>query len=91
VLGGGSQLSPTTTYTIYSVIKNNGNYDMRADDTTGVVRVYDPQVLGTITTSSSSSSSSSGCVFNPAAGFGLEWLLLLLAPAIGIIRSRFKK
>ncbi|MDK2955971.1 MAG: hypothetical protein PWQ57_1467 [Desulfovibrionales bacterium] len=91
VLDSGSTLDPSVTYSLYFVIKDGGDYDLSKTSTT-TVQIQDPQVLGTITpTSSSSSSSSSGCVFNPAAGFGLEWLLLLLAPAIGIIRSRFKK
>jgi hypothetical protein len=91
VLPSGATLNPSVTYSLYFVIKDGGSYDL-AKASTATVRVQDPQILGTITpTSSSSSSSSSGCVFNPAAGFGLEWLLLLLAPAIGIIRSRFKK
>lgn len=68
------------------VIKDNGLYDGNATST----RITDPQILGVVVPGSSSSSST-GCVFNPTAGFGLEWLLLLLAPAIGIIRSRIKK
>lgn len=33
--------------------------------------------------------SDSGCVLNPAAGPSFEWLLVLLAPALAILRRRF--
>ncbi|WP_319763572.1 hypothetical protein [Maridesulfovibrio sp.] len=82
-LGVDSYLSPGTTYYLNYVIKDNGEYDYRAADNNDI---GDPVVLGTM----DSSSSSSGCVFNPAAGFGLEWLLLMLAPMVAIVRSRFK-
>ncbi len=90
VLTSGALLDPSVEYNVYFVIKDDGNYDL-SKDTTGTIQILDPQVLGTTTAVPGSSSSSTGCVFNPAAGFGLEWLLLLLAPAIGIVRSRFKK
>ncbi len=80
-----SVLAPGVDYYINYVVKDNGNYD--ANPT--ALYVVDPVVLGSMPTSSSSSSS--GCVFNPAAGFGLEWLLLMLAPMVAIVRSRFKK
>jgi hypothetical protein len=85
-------LKQSATYYVNFVVKDQGTYDTDAYKTAQAGSIVDPTILlsGTPTTSSSSSSSS-GCVFNPAAGFGLEWLLLLLAPAIGIIRSRFKK
>ncbi|HAS89076.1 MAG TPA: hypothetical protein DCS48_07195 [Desulfovibrio sp.] len=78
-----SYLLPGTDYYINYVLKDNGNYDYRSQ-----AREFgDPIVLGV----NDSSSSSSGCVFNPAAGFGLEWLLLMLAPMVAVVRSRFKK
>jgi hypothetical protein len=80
-------LSPLETYYVNVAIKDNGGYDAHPS----IGYIIDPSLLTKTTPTASSSSSSSGCVFNPAAGFGLEWLLLLLAPAIGIIRSRFKK
>jgi hypothetical protein len=77
----------TATYYVNFVIRDNGPYDGNKTSK----YVTDPQILGTVVPGGSSSSSSTGCVFNPTAGFGLEWLLLLIAPALGIIRSRLKK
>jgi hypothetical protein len=92
VIGSESDLNPSTTYRLCFVIQDGGSYDL-ARTHNGRVHILDPQVLGAAPAAAAgdSSSSSTGCVFNPAAGFGLEWLLLLLAPAIGIVRSRFKK
>ncbi|SMF33903.1 hypothetical protein [Desulfovibrio gilichinskyi] len=83
-----SVLSPATaqTYYVNYVVRDNGVFDSNA---TGDRYISDPVVFGSVPTSSSSSSS--GCVFNPAASFGLEWLLLMLAPMVAIARSRFKK
>lgn len=81
-----SVLAPAVDYFVNYVVKDNGNYDVNGN----AKFLTDPVVLGSVPTSSSSSSSS-GCVFNPAAGFGLEWLLLMLAPMVAIVRSRFKK
>jgi hypothetical protein len=75
-------------YTLAMYILDNSDFD--EDAIYGQVTDPSTLVAGSSATSSSSSSSS-GCVFNPAAGFGLEWLLLLLAPAVAIIRSRFRK
>ncbi|CCO23199.1 hypothetical protein [Maridesulfovibrio hydrothermalis] len=80
-----SVLDPTKDYFVNWVVKDNGSYDSNAT----ALGIVDPVVLGSVPTSSSSSSS--GCVFNPAAGFGLEWLLLMLAPMVAVVRSRFKK
>ncbi len=81
-----SVLDASETYYVNWVVKDNGSFDANSTVTRGIV---DPVVLGSVPTSTSSSSS--GCVFNPAAGFGLEWLLLMLAPMVAIVRSRFKK
>ncbi|WP_432738805.1 hypothetical protein [Maridesulfovibrio sp. FT414] len=81
-----SVLDASETYYVNWVVKDNGSYDANSTLAGGIV---DPVVLGSVPTSTSSSSS--GCVFNPAAGFGLEWLLLMLAPMVAIVRSRFKK
>lgn len=81
-----SVLSPGVEYYVNYVVRDNGSYDYK----TAAREIGDPVVFGSVPTSSSSSSSS-GCVFNPAAGFGLEWLLLMLAPMVAIVRSRFKK
>ncbi|WP_320171756.1 hypothetical protein [Maridesulfovibrio sp.] len=85
-LNKNSVLAPSVDYYVNWVVKDNGNYDSNSTASS----IVDPVVLGSMPTSSSSSSSS-GCVFNPAAGFGLEWLLLMLAPMVAIVRSRFKK
>jgi len=81
-----SDLEPTQSYFVNYVLKDNGLYDAMAGD--GAGQYLDPVVLGY---EIEDSSSSSGCVFNPAAGFGLEWLLLMLAPLVAVVRSRFKK
>ncbi len=85
-LNSESFLSPSVTYYVNWVVRDNGSYDTKV---TADRLINDPIVLGSVPTSSSSSSS--GCVFNPAASFGLEWLLLMLAPMVAIVRSRFKK
>ncbi|WP_419784328.1 beta strand repeat-containing protein [Maridesulfovibrio sp.] len=77
-------------YYVWFNIKDNGNGDLNKN--AGLIT--DPIVAtttGTGSGTSTSSSSSSGCVFNPAAGFGLEWLMLMAAPMIAVIRNRFKK
>ncbi|WP_291329243.1 hypothetical protein [Desulfovibrio sp. UCD-KL4C] len=81
-----SALVASNNYYLNYTLKDNGNYDFVRGNSKG--QFGDPIVLGSI---SPSSSSSSGCVFNPAASFGLEWLLLMLAPMVAIVRSRFKK
>lgn len=80
-------LDPMKTYFVTVAIADNGGYDLHP--TGGII--FDPSLLTSYVPASSSSSSSTGCVFNPTAGFGLEWLLLLIAPALGIVRSRLKK
>ncbi|TIH18016.1 hypothetical protein D0S45_05515 [Marinifilum sp. JC120] len=82
-LGSNSVIEATDEVVVNWVVKDNGSYDTNNTIDGGIV---DPVVLGL----AGSSSSSSGCVFNPAAGFGLEWLLLMLAPMVAIVRSRFK-
>lgn len=71
-LAADSDLEPNQDYFLNYVIEDGGDYDYR----TGEKREFgDPIILGAKPVSSSSSS---GCVFNPAAGFGLEWLLSLI-------------
>lgn len=84
VMATADTLKANTVYTVNLGIKDGGSYDTDGS-ADGVIT--DPTVLGT----TSSSDSSSGCVFNPTQTFGLEWLLLMFAPLVGIIRSRFKK
>ncbi|WP_419781366.1 beta strand repeat-containing protein [Maridesulfovibrio sp.] len=76
-------------YYVWFNIKDDGNGDL--NKTAG--QITDPIVATTSGAASpaTSSSSSSGCVFNPAAGFGLEWLMLMAAPMVAVIRNRFKK
>ncbi|MBI9112710.1 hypothetical protein [Maridesulfovibrio ferrireducens] len=85
-VGQGTNLGGGTPYFVNYVIKDDGTYDSAKGTK---LAILDPIVLGSVSTSDSSSSS--GCVFNPAAGFGMEWLLLMLAPMVAIVRSRFKK
>ncbi len=81
VIVSGETLTAGTVYTVNFGIKDNGSYDTSA--TAGVIQ--DPVVLG------SSSSGSSGCIFNPAQGISIEWLLMFLVPFVAIIRTRFKR
>ncbi|WP_415719057.1 beta strand repeat-containing protein [Maridesulfovibrio sp.] len=74
-------------YYVWFNIKDDGNGDLNKN--AGLIT--DPVVATTSGGATVSSSSSSGCVFNPAAGFGLEWLMLMAAPMIAVIRNRFKK
>jgi len=78
----GETLAANTVYSVNLGIKDGGEYDIDTAD--GVIE--DPTVLG-----ATSSSSSSGCVFNPVQSFGLEWLMLMAAPFLAVIRNRFKK
>lgn len=80
-VGAGDTLASGTTYTVYFTIGEGTAFDTDSSDT----KITDPVVLGT------SSSGSSGCVFNPSAGFGLEWFMLAFAPIAAFFRSRFKK
>jgi hypothetical protein len=94
ITGANGALTPSTidletgnTYYLFYAIEDDGPYD-NADETAGYIE--DPQVLGQAT-KGDGNGDSSGCMFNPAAGFGLEWLLLLLAPAFSMVVSRFRK
>ncbi|MFW5837563.1 MAG: hypothetical protein ACOCVM_06100 [Desulfovibrionaceae bacterium] len=98
-----SEFDNTVTADIYVYLRDaNGN--VVTDSFTGVAsvnvwvkdnRIYD--AIGTagkvadpgfLSSAASSSSSSTGCMMNPAAGFGLEWLLVFLAPVAGWMRWR---
>lgn len=75
----GTQLMPV----VY--VLDNGPYDLSA--TAGTVQ--DPPIIGAaVGGGSSSSSGDSGCVMNPAATLSLDWLLMLLAPAMFFLRRR---
>lgn len=76
-------LKANTVYSVNLAIKDGGSYDT---DSAANGVIVDPTILGT-----ADSSSSSGCVFNPAQSFGLEWLMLMAAPFLAVIRNRFKK
>ena len=82
-LGTGDTLLAGTTYTVFFAIKDG---DSTYDADSIVSQITDPTFVGT-----TSSSSGSGCTMNPVAGFGLEWILLTIAPALITLRSRFKK
>ncbi len=84
------ELTVGSDYYIWYNIKDNGLGDSNAN----LGQITDPVIATTSGTgggTSVGSSSSSGCVFNPAAGFGLEWLMLMAAPMIAVVRNRFKK
>ncbi len=76
-----AELSGTTAYGVNIYIADNGDYDLDKDAN----KVSDPFAIAT-----TDDDDDSGCVFNPAAGLTLEWLLLLIAPALMVIRRRFK-
>ena len=69
-----------TSYRVNFVVQDNGKYD--EDRTLGQIK--DPAVLGSL-------NSGTGCVFNPVAGFGFEWLMLGLGVFLSIVRSYGKK
>ena len=81
-LAADTMLTNGTKYNINVVVKDNGKYD--EDRVLGQIK--DPVVLGT-----SSSNSSTGCVFNPSAGFSLEWLLLGLGVLLSAIRIKLSR
>ena len=87
-LSADTTMTATTEIMLVCYITDDGNYDSNAAANT----IDDPPALGALTGGGGglTSSSSSGCVFNPAATLSLEWLLLLIAPALMIARRRFK-
>ncbi|NDV21225.1 hypothetical protein [Desulfovibrio sp. JC022] len=76
-LDQGAALTAGTNYWVNYVVKDNGIYD--EDRTLGSIK--DPAALGAM-------NGGGGCVMNPAAGFGLEWLALGFAALIGIVVRR---
>ncbi|TIH16510.1 hypothetical protein D0S45_08830 [Marinifilum sp. JC120] len=78
----GETLNANTVYTVNFGIKDNGDYD--TNPAPGVIE--DPLVLG-----SGSGSGSTGCTFNPAQDFSLEWMLVLFIPLITLIRQRAQR
>ena len=84
--GTGTALEAGKTYTVAYVVKEGSSWDLYNGDA-GVL--VDPVFIAGA--AGGSSSSDSGCVLNPAAGFGLEWLLLLAAPLLAVLRNRFRK
>lgn len=84
-LASGQELADNRVYQIRFVTQD-GTWDL--DATSGLL--VDPvTLLRTDPTGASDGDGSSGCVLNPAAGFGLEWLLILLAPFVAVFRNRF--
>lgn len=82
-----AMLGAGTNYYLVAYIQDGGSFDA---DGAANAAVVDPAVLGIGTGGGGGvlSSSSSGCVFNPMATLSIEWLLLLIAPAIMVIRRR---
>ncbi|ACS78839.1 NHL repeat containing protein [Maridesulfovibrio salexigens] len=74
----GATLTQGTNYWVNYVVKDNGIYD--EDRALGAIK--DPAALGSVR------ESNGGCVMNPAAGFGLEWVLLAFVALVGIISRR---
>jgi hypothetical protein len=84
-----TELNPEESYKVNFAIQDGSAFD---EDGLADGIINDDQVLtfvpatttttapGATTTSGGGSSSDSGCVMNPAAGFGLEWLLLCAVP-----------
>jgi hypothetical protein len=85
-----NRLALGSNYDMWLAIKDNGDYDL---DPTGA-QIADPGAfvagLGGGGGGLLGGSSSSGCVLNPAAGFSVEMLLLLLTPLAYFIRRRKK-
>ncbi|MFW5501275.1 MULTISPECIES: hypothetical protein [unclassified Maridesulfovibrio] len=73
----GTSLTKGTNYWVNYVVKDNGIYD--EDRTLGSIK--DPAALGAV-------NGGGGCVMNPAAGFGLEWVFLVFATLIGLVGRR---
>ncbi len=70
-----------TNYWVNYVVKDNGKYD--SDRTLGSIK--DPAALG------AQPSSSSGCVMNPTATLGLDWILLVLGVMLKMLSGfRFR-
>jgi len=83
-LAKGTTLEKGVTYHFWFTVQDNSDYDLDKD----LKKIYDPvQPVA----STSSSGGGGGCVANPAATMGMEWLLMAFAPLLGIFRSRFKK
>lgn len=78
----GTTLTQGANYWVNYVVKDNGIYD--EDRTLGSIK--DPAALGT----QNGGGGGGGCVLNPAAGFGLEWLLFAFAALVGLVSRRRK-
>ena len=89
-IASNGQLTANGNYYLYYAIKDQ-TATAGFDRDTAAGSITDPAALFSFSGSTSSSSSDSGCVLNPAAGFGLEWLLLLAAPLLAVLRNKFRK
>ncbi len=67
-----------TEYYVYFVVQDNGDYD----ENRALGAITDPVGLGSTT-------GDSGCVLNPNAGFGIEWLFMGLVAVVLMFRMRF--
>ena len=86
----GTALSATTPYQLVLYIEDNGDYDTAGAAGT----ITDPPAFGFVAGGGGAAADDDddddflGCVANPAAALSLEWLLLLIAPAVYAIRRR---
>jgi hypothetical protein len=83
-LDSNSVLTSSKNYYLVTCIQDNGDYDQ--ESALGIIG--DPYVLAQ---PPADSSSSSGCMLNPSAGLGLDWLLVLLAPIGFFLRGRARR
>ncbi|WP_031485891.1 hypothetical protein [Maridesulfovibrio frigidus] len=96
VMQASDSLVVNKAYTVNFSIKDEGPYDA-AISNPGIIE--DPVVLGSYTvlptpptpSNPVSEGSSTGCVMNPAASLGLEWMLIAFIPVFAFINRRFKK
>ena len=77
-------LSDSAYYMIRYWVKNNGSYDQDPADNI----VLDPVALAFKSGGDDDDGDGGGCMLNATAGLSLEWLLMLLAPALLIFRRR---
>lgn len=80
-LGTGQTLAANRTYVVHLCLRDNGPFDL--DPALG--RIQDPTALGVL---KSTGGGGGGCLLDPWAGAGLEWLLLPGLAGLGLLRRR---
>ena len=86
----GAALTAADEYYLVLYIEDNGDYDTAGAAGT----ITDPPAFGAVAAGGGAAADDDddddflGCVANPAATLSLEWLLLLIAPAVYAIRRR---